>query len=140
MFSQVPLQSVPTAPPFLKIPGPMSSRIRLFPALSPALLLLIITTAGCDGGKPNTRAADGTVDAARVYRLYCLGCHGEEGKRGQGEMVLANGQTPDPVETRTVVENGRGKQMPAWKKRLTSDEITAVVEYVRTLEAKAQTP
>jgi mono/diheme cytochrome c family protein len=53
-------------------------------------------------------------------------------------MVLANGQTPDPAEIRNVVENGRGKQMPAWKKRLTSDEITAVVEYVRALEASAQ--
>lgn len=102
------------------------------------LLLPSVLGAGCDGGKPDTRATDGRVDAARVYRLYCTGCHGDTGKRGKGEMVLANGQRPDLAEIRAVVENGR-KEMPAWKKRLSPEEITAVVEFVRTLEADAQT-
>lgn len=110
---------------------------RVLPLLI-AFLPVWLALAGCDGGKPDTHAADGTIDSARVYRLYCLGCHGADGKRGQGEMVLANGQTPDPAKIRSVVENGRGKQMPAWKKRLTPEEITAVVEYVRALEASAQ--
>jgi len=104
------------------------------------VLLVLLSTlgAGCDSGKPDTHTTDGRVDAARVYRLYCTGCHGDDGKRGKGAMVLANGQRPEVSEIRAVVENGR-KEMPAWKTRLSSEEITAVIEYVRTLEANAQT-
>jgi mono/diheme cytochrome c family protein len=102
------------------------------------LLLLLITASGCNSSKPNTHSADGKVDAVRVYGLYCTGCHGEDGKRGKGDMILANGQRPDPAEIRTVIEDGR-KEMPAWKQRLTPAEISAIVEYVRTLEASAQT-
>lgn len=101
-------------------------------------LLLLAAAPGCNSRKPNTQAADGKVDAARVYSLYCTGCHGDDGKRGKGEMILANGQRPDLAEIRTAIEEGR-KEMPAWKKRLTPDEISAIVEYVRVLEASAQT-
>jgi mono/diheme cytochrome c family protein len=102
------------------------------------LLLSSALGAGCDSGKPDTHAANGQVDAAKVYRLYCTGCHGDTGQRGKGEMVLANGQRPEVAEIRAVVENGR-KEMPGWKKRLSPAEIAAVVEFVRTLEANAQT-
>lgn len=101
------------------------------------LLLSSVLGAGCDGGKPDTHTTTGRVDAAKVYRLYCTGCHGDTGKRGKGEMVLANGQRPDLGEIRAVIENGR-KEMPAWKKRLSPEEITAVVEFVHALEANAQ--
>lgn len=103
-----------------------------------ALLSLMLVSSGCGSSRPNTRTADGQVDAARVYNLYCTGCHGDDGKRGEGDMILANGQRPDLDEIRSVIESGR-KEMPPWKTRLTPDEISAIVEYVRALEASAQT-
>jgi mono/diheme cytochrome c family protein len=100
------------------------------------VLVAVFVGAGCDTSRPDTGAAGGGADGGKVYRLYCTGCHGDNGKRGEGEMVIVNGTSASADELRTIVEQGRGK-MPGWKKRLRPDEITAVVEFVQRLQAGA---
>jgi len=104
-----------------------------------ALLLAPIFLAACNSDRPNTRAADGKVDGGKVYELYCAGCHGPDGKRGEGPMRLVDGRRKPEAEIRAVVENGRN-EMPGWKKRLQAEELSAVVEHTQRLEAPPAAP
>jgi len=77
-----------------------------------------------------------------VYTANCRRCHGDD---GQGHTRMAEIVEPpdmsDPAWQRqrssgrmiASVANGRG-QMPAFKKRLSRQEIAAAVAYVRTLK------
>lgn len=100
----------------------------LGPLLAPLLL------AACGNSRPDTRAADGKADGAKVYEIYCAGCHGPDGRRGEGPMRLVDGKRKPTAEIRDVVENGRN-EMPGWKRRLHVDELEAVVEHTQRLEA-----
>src|SRR5829696_7050964 len=95
-----------------------------------------LTTAGAQKG----RAAQ--VERGRaVYSANCGRCHGAD---GQGHTRMAEIVEPpdlsDPAWQRgrstsrmiASVTNGRG-QMPAYKKKLSKQEIAAAVAYVRTL-------
>jgi mono/diheme cytochrome c family protein len=95
--------------------------------------------AACGDSRPNTRTAEGKVVGARVYKVYCSGCHGPDGRRGEGPMRLVDGRRKSDAEIRNVVENGR-KEMPGWKRRLQADEVAAVVEHTQQLEADPPGP
>jgi mono/diheme cytochrome c family protein len=81
--------------------------------------------------------AAGGVDGAAVFGDNCAGCHGGDGSGGLGPR-LAGGRVvtvyPDPADQIAVVTDGRG-QMPAWRDRLSEEEIAAVVDYTRTVLA-----
>lgn len=93
-----------------------------------------------------TRTLAGSGDAdkgKRVYDTNCLICHGEGGK---GDGIIGASLSPPPTDLtglqvkRTpdadllaVIREGRAT-MPAWKKRLTDQDIQNVLMYVRTLE------
>lgn len=76
-----------------------------------------------------------------VYSEHCTRCHGSD---GQGRTRMGESVEPpdlsDPGWQRTrtdarmiaSVANGRG-QMPAFKKKLSRQDIAASVAYVRTL-------
>ena len=101
------------------------------------------------GWAASSRAAAGPQkgQAARVERgraVYadrCVRCHGAD---GQGRTRMAESVEPpdlsDPVWQRgrsnarmvASVANGRG-QMPAFKKKLSRQDIAASIAYVRTL-------
>ena len=83
------------------------------------------------------------IDRGReVYTANCGRCHGAD---GQGHTRMAEMVEPpdmsDPAWQRqrsssrmvASVTNGRG-QMPAFKKKLSRQEIAAAVAYVRTLK------
>ena len=110
-----------------------SPSVRIAGALTLAGALL---SAGCDTSRPDTHGAGGQVEGAKVFRIYCAGCHGEDGARGDCTMVIANGKKTPEAELRSLIEAGRGK-MPGWKKRLQPEEIEAVLRHVQQLEASA---
>ncbi|MGV3721690.1 MAG: c-type cytochrome [Actinomycetota bacterium] len=116
----------------------LSDAIRLVPRgavwLLPLLTSLLIV--GCGASRPDTRTADGKADGVKVYKLYCLGCHGPDGRRGDGPMRIVDGKPKPDAEIQRVVENGRN-EMPGWKHRLQADELKAVVEHTQRLEADA---
>jgi mono/diheme cytochrome c family protein len=86
---------------------------------------------------PDVVAAAGGVDGAVIFGQRCAGCHGGDGSGGIGPR-LAGGRVvadfPDPQQQIAVVTNGRGG-MPAFGKRLSGEEIAAVVDYTRTVLA-----
>jgi mono/diheme cytochrome c family protein len=96
-------------------------------------LILILTLA------PMAFAADG----AAVYKAKCATCHGADGK-GQSPMGKkmnlrdlgspeVQKQTDQQLYDWTAV--GKGK-MPAYKDKLTNDEIKALVVHMRAFAKK----
>jgi mono/diheme cytochrome c family protein len=93
----------------------------------------------------------------QVYDKWCTGCHGDTGA-GDGEAAermlprprdftrgvyqirtTASGELPMDQDIRHVVEDGMpGTAMPEWKSRLTSEELEAVVAYVKTFSRDFQ--
>jgi mono/diheme cytochrome c family protein len=86
---------------------------------------------------PDVVTAAGGVDGAAVFGHSCAGCHGGDGSGGIGPR-LASGRVvadfPDQQQQIAFVTNGRGG-MPAFGERLSADEISAVVDYTRTVLA-----
>jgi len=97
---------------------------------------------------PSIRLTYEQRQGKNIYTKYCSVCHGIEGK-GDGfnsfsldprPRDLSNGQymkvLTDERLVETVREGGRGVNrsplMPTWGGRLTKDELTYVVAYVRT--------
>ncbi|HVT15557.1 MAG TPA: cytochrome c [Thermoanaerobaculia bacterium] len=83
-------------------------------------------------------------DAPKLYKDKCIGCHGADGS-GQTPMGKAQkaGDLRSPaVQDQTdaqlsaTVAKGKGK-MQAFGKKMSPDEIAAVVAYIRTLKSKS---
>ena len=78
---------------------------------------------------------------ADTYKAKCLMCHGADGLGNTpvGKMVkIVSLKDPTVVNAKdadliAVVTNGKNK-MPPNKGKLTDDQITAVVAYIRTLQ------
>jgi cytochrome c6 len=90
--------------------------------------------------------AAGADVGAQVFKSKCQRCHGADGLshtlegKMSGAAVLTDPKivAMQDADLTAVVTNGK-KKMPAFGKKLTADQITAVVGYVRTLQ-KAATP
>jgi cytochrome c6 len=90
---------------------------------------------------PSARAAD---DSAALFKAKCAACHGPDGS-GSTPTGKAMG-TPDlrseDVQKQTDAQlidsttNGKGKKMPAYKGKLTDDQIKGLVGYIRDLAKK----
>jgi mono/diheme cytochrome c family protein len=64
------------------------------------------------------------VDGAVLYKENCEGYHGA---RGVGGTTLALSSNAD----KSIIENGNmGKGMPAYKDKLTPEEIMAIIDYL----------
>ena len=110
-------------------------------------VLILLTSVAAAASGVSTAAAPQKGRAAQVERgraVYsdrCVRCHGAD---GQGRTRLGETVEPpdlsDPAFQRgrsnarmvNSVSNGRG-QMPAFKKKLSRQDIAASVAYVRTL-------
>lgn len=78
-------------------------------------------------------------DAEELYAENCASCHGEKGE-GRGGPALTHLSDHSDDEIYHVISEGRSqKGMPAWEGRLTSEEITALVGYLRTFGAPSRT-
>ena len=87
-------------------------------------------------------AANKKADGAGIFRQKCSMCHGISGK---GYPAI---KTPDftdskwqaahsDKELRDAIENGvKGTAMVSFKDKLSQQEITAVLKYIRSLGAK----
>jgi len=109
--------------------------------------LFIFTVAAAGGlslftlfgaGKTNEAAA---ADAATIYSRQCVSCHGRDGRgrtrRGRQtharDMTSASWQ--DDVSDERLfnsISNGRGK-MPAFRKKISENDIDALVANVRRM-------
>ncbi|HZS09497.1 MAG TPA: c-type cytochrome [Blastocatellia bacterium] len=83
-------------------------------------------------------------DAAALFSAKCAKCHGPEGhgvpkylKKGQKDFTDAGWQKSrtDAQLTKSIAE-GKGEFMPAWKEKLSAEEIKALVGLIRTFGKK----
>ncbi|HEX8502449.1 MAG TPA: c-type cytochrome [Pyrinomonadaceae bacterium] len=98
--------------------------------------------AGAAAAGPQKGAASQVERGRAVYAEHCVRCHGSD---GQGRTRMGETVEPpdlsDPAWQRgrgnarmaASVANGRG-QMPAFKKKLSRQDIAASIAYVRTLK------
>jgi mono/diheme cytochrome c family protein len=81
--------------------------------------------------------------SAEIYSKYCASCHGKDGR---AKTVKAKFNHARDISDRTwhdnvsderifnSIMNGKGKNMPAYSKKLSEQEIDALVGYVRLLK------
>ncbi len=85
--------------------------------------------------------ADATPDGAAIYKAKCAMCHGADGK---GQTTIGKAQklrdlASEDVQKLTdqqlgdMILNGKGK-MPAYKGKLSTEEIKVLVGFIRTLK------
>ena len=82
--------------------------------------------------------ADGAAD---TYKAKCAACHGADGKgeTSMGKMMKirdlgsADVQSQSDADLANIVTNGKGK-MPKYDGKLTADQISDLVKYIRTLK------
>lgn len=110
-------------------------------------LLFILTVIGAAvlslfnvlGAIKTNEAAAG--DAATIYNRQCVSCHGRDGRgrTRKGRQTHARDMTAaswqdDVTDERLFnsISNGRNK-MPAFRKKISENDIDALVSYVRRL-------
>lgn len=73
------------------------------------------------------------IKAAEIYKTNCAECHGERGEGAKKGISFLKGHALHHSEAEFIkqVEKGEGKKMPAFKDKLSSEEIAAVVKFVR---------
>ena len=93
----------------------------------------------------STIANDPTADAKELYAMNCMACHRDSGKGGKvtvgGKNLKPADLTLAKVKARTddklisdVRDGLEDDGMPAFKDKLTPDQIKSIVKYIRTLE------
>jgi cytochrome c6 len=86
--------------------------------------------------------ADG--DAASLFKAKCAVCHGADGSgnTAMGKQMQPPDLRSEEVQKQTDAQlmdattNGKGKKMPAYKGKLTDDQIKQLVAYIRELGKK----
>ena len=121
--------------------GPKTGRTLL-------LMLAVLTNAiTVSSLVPPARAAG--VDAQKLYKKHCRICHGNEGA-GDGKLLQKYAVTAPDWSDAETTENvsgdfmidiislggkklGKSKKMPAFAKKLSNEEMLALVEFIRGL-------
>src|ERR1700730_8174171 len=102
----------------------------------PVFLMLIVSVV-----MPVLAYADATPDAAAIYKAKCAMCHGPDGA-GQTptgksmkvrDLRSADVQKMSNAELTKVIADGKGK-MPAYKAKLSAEEMQMLVTLIRQLK------
>ena|GEM_PF-114075 len=113
-----------------------------FAVLVPALTLVLVVVIGaCAAGELKALPLDenGEPDPVHVvgqdvWAARCSTCHGSTGNGGTGPKLndgrIAEKYPELSVQT-SIIANGVGGRMPAFRDKLSSDEIEAVARYTR---------
>ncbi len=99
------------------------------------------TTAAATPAAP----ADDVAAAEKLYTTNCMTCHRDSGKGGKvtidGKSLNPNDLTADKIKKRNddklfkdISEGSPDDGMPAFKGKLTDDQIKAVVKHLRKLQ------
>jgi mono/diheme cytochrome c family protein len=81
-------------------------------------------------------------DASSTFNSKCASCHGRDGRarsmhaRHEKARDLTSAEWQDSVSDERIynsISNGKGKNMPAFKKKLSDAQIDELVNYVRRL-------
>lgn len=110
------------------------------------LLVLCVANIVLSNSSSQARSSGGlsVADAGAVYAARCVKCHGADGKgvekykkQGQKDFTDAAWQkSRTDAQLTEAINNGKGDFMPAWKSKLSADEIKGLVGYVRAFGKK----
>ena len=77
---------------------------------------------------------ENSVNSGKVlFEQNCTKCHGIDGTKGKfGAKNLQKSILTDDQYLRTI-QKGKGL-MPSWEKKLTNDQITDIISYIKTLK------
>lgn len=76
---------------------------------------------------PYSGNADAIAEGQRVYRSTCSICHADTGSRGPN---LRKSKLKGQAFLKIVINGRKGTQMPAWKGKLTEDEMWKVYSFI----------
>ena len=69
---------------------------------------------------------------AAIYQKKCARCHGADGTKGRSGAANLQLSKMDNEMINQIIQNGK-KPMPAYKSKLTNEEINDLVAYVKSL-------
>jgi mono/diheme cytochrome c family protein len=100
-----------------------------------SLLVVVAVMVACSAW---TFAADSGAD---LYKSKCASCHGVAGKgdTAMGKSMKLKDLSSEEVQKQsdadltTIIEKGK-KPMPGYEGKVTKDQITDLVKYLRTLQ------
>jgi cytochrome c5 len=82
--------------------------------------------------------ASAQVDEGKtIFEDNCVACHGEDLSGGVGKPLNAGSEAAGKTdeELTTIITNGvSGTAMPPWGEKLSSDQISAVLSYIRAVQ------
>ncbi|HMQ08363.1 MAG TPA: cytochrome c [Saprospiraceae bacterium] len=90
------------------------------------IIVSIATIVACGGNKSNSSSS--SVDGAKIYKLNCVLCHGDDGKLGLNDskdLTLTNMTLDERI---AIIRNGKNA-MTGFGNLLKEEEIRAVAEY-----------
>jgi mono/diheme cytochrome c family protein len=78
--------------------------------------------------------AEKIADGQRLYKNTCYICHLDNGGRGPN---LKKSKLVDTAFIRIVREGRKGTQMPAWREKLTEEEMWKIYAFIRSTADQA---
>jgi len=110
------------------------------------LVIAIIASsyAVAGGASTSLNSAPPVSDGNAIYAAKCAICHAKDGRglpnwrsKGQPDFTDAKWQkSRTDAQIAEATKNGKGKYMPAFKTKLSDEDIAAVVARVRALAKK----
>jgi mono/diheme cytochrome c family protein len=99
-------------------------------SLAPIIALGTILTLA---GAARAAEADLIEDGRDLYADMCATCHGRDlVNPGTFSFDLRKFPQDDPARFRNSVLNGKNQGMPAWRDKLSDDDIAALWAYVKS--------
>ena len=93
--------------------------------------------AACGGSGSTTSTTTVPADpvlaeGASIFKANCASCHGSQGQGGFGKKLagVVTEKYPNIDDEIALITNGKGS-MPAFGKKLTSEQLTAVARWTR---------
>jgi len=109
------------------------------------LIAIIFSFSALAAGVPATNGpVSAPADGNAIYAAKCSTCHGKDGSgipnwrsKGQPDFTDAKWQkSRTDAQIAESTKNGKGKYMPAFKSKLSDEEVAAVVAKVRSFGKK----
>ena len=132
-----------TLPTRGNLPRMMGMKVFVFWVGVFVLFAFAAVAASGESAPADSRKGKSQIEKGReVYTANCARCHGGDGmsRTSMGQMTEAPDLTDASWQSRrnaarmiASVSNGRG-EMPAFKRKLSRQDIAAAVAYVRTLK------
>ncbi len=107
--------------------------------IAAAFALLPHSAATANGSRLASRTS---VDTTALFSSKCSGCHGKDGRglpslRAKGQPVFSDAKWQSARTDAQIaqgISDGKGKFMPAWKGKLSPEEIGGLVTHIRAFK------